>query len=405
MVKLLGLFSLVLVLLVIVACQNPIAGKEAYKNIGIPFQAMFDETLDSSTLNEIRDHILLKEQVSTNQKYPILLVPGFAGTDYWDTRFAQLDYWNKVEEFLSIYDFNDVFVADIDCFNYSTNGPLTQYLPEEEQEKWNYLLSLETVPVVLKGRSEQVADRVEEILRITGAEKVNIIAHSQGALTARWFITNLGGGKHVNALLTLSGANKGVKLTKVALNKEEFNIPQKIIEPALKTVNLLFGRLSNSDTSETQYAINELYPPYTEELFNPQCPDDPNVKYFSLSARLKEVAPETYSSKINSLVWTTHVLYNYMNWGPNDGVIDVDSMKGPFHDSPDSEIAQNWKYLGELIGKPVSVFEDFSLGYDDIYIGTDHLVYSNLPMGTSQKIFDLQIFYRDIARLLNAYSL
>ncbi len=405
MLKLLGLFSLILVLLVIVACQNPIAGKEAYKNMGIPFQAMFNETQNSSTLNEIRDHILLQEQITSVQKYPILLVPGFAGTDYWDARLAQLDYWNKVQDFLSIYNYNDVYVANIDCFNYSTNGPLTQHLPEEEQEKWNYLLSLETVPVVLKGRSAQVADCVEEVLRKTGAEKVNILAHSQGALTSRWYISNLGGGKHVNALLTLSGANKGVELTRVALNKEEFNIPQKIIEPALKTVDLLFGRLSNSDTAETQYAINEMYPPYTEELFNPQCPDDPNVKYFSLSARLMEIAPETYSPNIKSLVWSTHVLYNYMDWGPNDGVINVDSMKGPFHDSPDNAIAENWKYLGEIIGKPVSVFDNFSIGYDDIYIGTDHLVYNNLPMGTSQKIFDIQSFYRDIARLLNAYSL
>jgi len=57
--------------------------------------------------------------------------------------------------------------------------------------------------------AEQIRDKVNAILAATGATKVDIITHSMGALSARYYIRNLGGDGKVDALITLGGANHG----------------------------------------------------------------------------------------------------------------------------------------------------------------------------------------------------
>src|SRR6185295_5551777 len=55
----------------------------------------------------------------------------------------------------------------------------------------------------------QIAAKIDSILAATGATKVDIITHSMGALSARYYIRNLGGDGKVDALITLGGANHG----------------------------------------------------------------------------------------------------------------------------------------------------------------------------------------------------
>jgi triacylglycerol esterase/lipase EstA (alpha/beta hydrolase family) len=54
----------------------------------------------------------------------------------------------------------------------------------------------------------QIAAKVDSILA-TGPTKVDIITHSMGALSARYYVRNLGGDGKVDALVTLGGANHG----------------------------------------------------------------------------------------------------------------------------------------------------------------------------------------------------
>ena len=55
----------------------------------------------------------------------------------------------------------------------------------------------------------QIAAKVDSIILATGATKVDIITHSMGALSARYYVRNLGGDGKVDALVTLGGANHG----------------------------------------------------------------------------------------------------------------------------------------------------------------------------------------------------
>jgi triacylglycerol lipase len=55
----------------------------------------------------------------------------------------------------------------------------------------------------------EVKVRVENLLKSTGAAKVDIIAHSMGSLNSRWYIKFLGGESKVDDWVSLGGPNHG----------------------------------------------------------------------------------------------------------------------------------------------------------------------------------------------------
>jgi triacylglycerol lipase len=57
--------------------------------------------------------------------------------------------------------------------------------------------------------ADQVKTEIENVLSSTGAAKVDIVTHSMGALSSRYFIKNLGGGAETDAWVSLAGPNHG----------------------------------------------------------------------------------------------------------------------------------------------------------------------------------------------------
>ena len=57
--------------------------------------------------------------------------------------------------------------------------------------------------------AQQLSQKVDEILAATGASQVDIITHSMGALSARYYIKNLGGQAKVDEFVSLGGPNHG----------------------------------------------------------------------------------------------------------------------------------------------------------------------------------------------------
>ncbi|HEX5983573.1 MAG TPA: alpha/beta fold hydrolase [Solirubrobacterales bacterium] len=55
----------------------------------------------------------------------------------------------------------------------------------------------------------EVKPRVESLLEATGAEKVDIVAHSMGSLNSRWYVKFLGGEAKVDEWVSLGGPNHG----------------------------------------------------------------------------------------------------------------------------------------------------------------------------------------------------
>jgi triacylglycerol lipase len=54
-----------------------------------------------------------------------------------------------------------------------------------------------------------IQQKVDSMLLATGATKVDIVTHSMGTLSARYYVRNLGGDGKVDALVSLGGANHG----------------------------------------------------------------------------------------------------------------------------------------------------------------------------------------------------
>jgi triacylglycerol lipase len=57
--------------------------------------------------------------------------------------------------------------------------------------------------------AQAVAQRVNEIKAATGAAKVDIITHSMGGLSSRYYLKNLGGTANVDEWVSLAGPNHG----------------------------------------------------------------------------------------------------------------------------------------------------------------------------------------------------
>ena len=57
--------------------------------------------------------------------------------------------------------------------------------------------------------AEQLAERVREVLAQTGASRVDLVSHSMGALSARYYVRFLDGDKRVDGWVSLGGPSHG----------------------------------------------------------------------------------------------------------------------------------------------------------------------------------------------------
>ena len=55
----------------------------------------------------------------------------------------------------------------------------------------------------------EIRDQVDDIIAKTGATKVDVIAHSMGSVSSRYYLKNLGGSAKIDAWVSLGGPNHG----------------------------------------------------------------------------------------------------------------------------------------------------------------------------------------------------
>lgn len=120
-------------------------------------------------------------------KYPIVFAHGLTGFIRMGTESFGLDYWHQILP---------------DLARNGANAWATRVSPFNSNEI----------------RGEQLLQQVEDILAITGATKVNLIGHSQGALSIRY----VGGiiPTNVASMTTVAGVNKGSPMADFILKTE-----------------------------------------------------------------------------------------------------------------------------------------------------------------------------------------
>jgi triacylglycerol lipase len=194
-------------------------------------------------------------------------------------------------------------------------------------------------------RGKQLAIQIDEVLALTGASRVHVIAHSQGGLDIRYAISTLGYGDRISTVVTIASPHQGVQIVDMALQL----IPawvERVANIVDKVANALLG--GNNDVMAQ---LHDLTHTYVTETFNPQNPDDPRVAYYSY-AGLTQANPfvnQRLTDIVNPLLVGTLQLISKVE-GDNDGLVPVSS-------------AQWGTYLGAVaadhwdeIGQPPAMF-------------------------------------------------
>lgn len=175
-------------------------------------------------------------------------------------------------------------------------------------------------------RGAQLKERIETILAASGAEKVHIIAHSQGGLDARYAISVLGLGDRVASLSMLGTPNHGTRLADMALSSSG-----PVAKKALSALLNMMGKTVNSNTPDpdTLAAVESLSVAYVDGPFNHDVKDVDGVVYQSWAG----VSGGTSGDQTKTLLLLSQGLLSLSD-GPNDGVVPEISAKwGNFRDT------------------------------------------------------------------------
>lgn len=168
-------------------------------------------------------------------------------------------------------------------------------------------------------RGEQLAPQIDDILRETGAEKVNFVGHSMGGLDGRYLVSSLGYGDRVASVTTVGSPHYGTSAAEQFLAL----MPDKAMD-FFGWLSTLTSDSTDPDTVDFTEAVQNLTRAYMRQEFNPHNPDDPRVYYQSWAGR---ASPISWQSDHLRLVMRP--LYRHMSSveGANDGMVPTANAK------------------------------------------------------------------------------
>ena len=114
----------------------------------------------------------------------------------------------------------------------------------------------------IEGNAAQLKKTIEAVLRQTGAEKVNIIAHSKGGLEARYLISTMGMADKVASLTTISTPHNG----SVTVDRLMDIVPQPLVKLGCGVTDLWF-RILGDKSPDTYSAVNS-FKTNSADIFN-----------------------------------------------------------------------------------------------------------------------------------------
>lgn len=227
-------------------------------------------------IHKIRLDDVRVEQQICRTRYPLLLVHGVGFRD-----FHYFNYWGRIPRELV------------------RNGARVYY---GHQEAWG----------TVEDNGEILKTKIQEILKETGAGKVNIIAHSKGGLDSRYLISGLSMAPYVATLTTINTPHRGSALVEFLMR-----LPDPLYRRICAWIDGYFGRLGDKKPN-AYLASRQLSCAYAVR-FNQLYPDVPEVWYQSYASLMKH----GFSSKLLCIP------YWILKWldAPNDGLVTVESAR------------------------------------------------------------------------------
>jgi triacylglycerol lipase len=146
------------------------------------------------------------------------------------------------------------------------------------------------------------------VLEKTGAEKVNIIAHSKGGLDSRYAITALGMDKCVASLTTINTPHRGCVFAEWLLD----HAPKWLRKFVAAHYNGAF-RLAGDTEPDFLQAVGDLTASACAK-FNEETPDSENVYYQSVGSKINNEGRNIFPLTLS------YMFSRYFD-GPNDGLV------------------------------------------------------------------------------------
>jgi triacylglycerol lipase len=162
----------------------------------------------------------------------------------------------------------------------------------------------------IASNAEDIRNTILAVLDETGAEKVNIIAHSKGGLDARYAISRLNMADKVASLTTISTPHRGCRFVDRACR-----LPEGLYRGVAKLFDNTFRRLG--DKGPDFYTATRQFATADSEAFNLNTPDVPGVYYQSYMTKMKSAV----SDPMLALPW---IMIKSLD-GDNDGLVSIDS--------------------------------------------------------------------------------
>jgi triacylglycerol lipase len=226
-------------------------------------------------------------------KYPVVLIHGIAMNDI---NVLGVDYFYGIQNELEDEGYT-VFVTTQDCFN-STES--------RAREVFQQLLSIKAI------HPEYT--------------KFNIIAHSQGALDARYLTSNLSttingklvkGSDLVASITSISGVHRGSPIADLVLGILPSGVPRDVVAGV---VNIFWKLFFRNETANSEAAVRSLATSYMVNTFNPNVKDVPGIYYQSYAGRIKTItATFLVTAPLNAFIKSVD--------GANDCMVSVNSAK------------------------------------------------------------------------------
>lgn len=155
--------------------------------------------------------------------------------------------------------------------------------------------------------------RLDEVLRLSSAEKVNIIAHSKGGLEARALASSFGCAGKIASITTLGTPHHGSKAMDAVCGK----IPGAAFRLAALAVNNWIKLIG--DKRPDFISLCSGFTTQEAERFNAENPDARGVLYQSFGAAMKTPFSDINLSTANRIVQLLE--------GENDGLVPLSSAK------------------------------------------------------------------------------
>ena len=211
-------------------------------------------------------------------RYPLLLVHGVFFRD-----IKGLNYWGRIPKELI------------------TNGAVIYYGNQQSADS-------------VMDCGKELAARIRGVLAETGAEKVNIIAHSKGGLDSRAAITHCGMAPYVASLTTINTPHRGCIFAEYLLE----HIPEKVRDQIAETYNKAAQVLGDKEP-DFLAAVNDLTASACA-AFNEKTPDAEGVLYESVMSYAKKASGSRFPLNM------THELVKHFD-GRNDGLVAVEAAR------------------------------------------------------------------------------